>query len=386
MPDQDAELLVHIAAPSRAADDTRYRSLAQAYVDFEPVSRTSLFPAESRQQTHGDGEPANLSSQPVELPSFISSVELSFGSASDNLRSPRVLALPTDNAQQEAAGSWHPPPSVIEDSMPDNNLAMPQFCSPTRILEYYLSGFESNHAMVGDPSSTPLQSSSSRADSEPPQNKRRRSSLMEDPPQGLGRSTSDMGPRQEFVQEQIKTLHSRKLRRSCQSLDGLEIHAPAPPVSCADVEPSMMVTEQLAKLARDADMSRHFVEPRVQTRELRALERGHWYVDCAGWSMNKRQEIWRFLTNYVGAGEAGWGVWCRRDAAFTYLRLFCWGQIVGHMYLMLYLATKRDILYMRVSWIGADGQDVITMPARKRSSSSAKGKGKVDVMVAAMDK
>ncbi len=40
--------------------------------------------------------------------------------------------------------SWQPPPSVVNDSMPNNDLTLPQFCSPTRILEYYLSGLESS--------------------------------------------------------------------------------------------------------------------------------------------------------------------------------------------------------------------------------------------------
>src|SRR3954447_6300181 len=36
---RDVEILAHITAPSRGSDDARYRTLAQAYLDFECVER-----------------------------------------------------------------------------------------------------------------------------------------------------------------------------------------------------------------------------------------------------------------------------------------------------------------------------------------------------------
>ena len=42
----ETEILVHIAAPARAADDTNYRALAAAYLDFEPTSQTCVVAGE----------------------------------------------------------------------------------------------------------------------------------------------------------------------------------------------------------------------------------------------------------------------------------------------------------------------------------------------------
>ena len=174
-----------------------------------------------------------------------------------------------------------------------------------------------------------------------------------------------MGPRQARAKAQIATQELLKLPKPRVSADGLEIYAPDPPVSCGDMEPSTMLTDRLAKLARDLSIEKRFI-PKSRSRALRPLERGHWLIDCTGWSKNRREAVWVFLTNYIGTGAAGWGVWCRRNEAFTLIRLYCWAQIIGHMYLVFYLASEREILYTNAKWIGSDGEDVIVMPVKQR--------------------
>ncbi len=77
-----------------------------------------------------------------------------------------------------------------------------------------------------------------------------------------------------------------------QSSDGLEIYAPEPPVSCSYIEPSMVVTERLAKLARRPGRSRSGSSLPHKHRELRPFERGHWLVDCTNWGEDKRKIVW----------------------------------------------------------------------------------------------
>jgi hypothetical protein len=124
-----------------------------------------------------------------------------------------------------------------------------------------------------------------------------------------------------------------------------------------------VITPRLEKLARDVKLEMRFEQRKKQTRELRPFERGYWLVDCSGWSSEDRFMTWGFLTNYIENGEAGWGIWCRRDEAYKWIRLYCWGCVAGHMYLLLWLASKRQLNYTAVHWITA-GETVITMEQR----------------------
>jgi hypothetical protein len=558
------EILVHIAAPSRAADDTDYRTLASAYLNFTAARRTQVTVGRESSSDAGDRNDGEEELPPTQTDdpgtsagrreNALDSPNLSFRSVFNNLNSPNLRPVKDGLAevQESQHGSWQPPPGVIPDSLPDNNLAMPQYCTPTRILEHFLSGLESSQSdlspltqrslrrgalqgsgdvrgssqdsaaasptkqrdipqsggygesqtrdaqtelpppsggvredvtdsqvshthdvqqtrrasppifppasvdesrisetrcvrQTGQASSPPIPPSapredeshisetryaesslqptkdtharsavvpqtqvagnkryrdtvpaaaaatseeasttssyssqqimgltlsaarevipSSRGESEPPPAKRLRSSAVDCPEPGkqLARSSSDIGPRQ----EKAKT-HRMKARvqlSHIHNLDTLEIRSPEPPVGCRDLEPADVVTDVLAKLARDLNLQKRF-KPESQSRQLRPFERGYWLVDCTTWETALKQSSWGFLTDYLAKGAAGWGIWCRRDEAFTYMRLYCWGCVVGHMYLVLYLMSKRKLLYTGAEWIAADGKAVVVMGAK----------------------
>jgi hypothetical protein len=124
-----------------------------------------------------------------------------------------------------------------------------------------------------------------------------------------------------------------------------------------------MITDVLTSLARELNLEKRF-KPESQARDLRPFERGYWLVDCASWDLDLKRSAWRFLTDYLGKGAAGWGTSCRRDRDFSWIRLYCWGCVVGHMYLVVYLMSRRKVLYTGTSWVGADGRKVVVMGAR----------------------
>ena len=128
-----------------------------------------------------------------------------------------------------------------------------------------------------------------------------------------------------------------------------------------------LITPVLAKLATDLNLPKRF-RPSLQTRKLRPYERGYWLVDCTSWDRELKESCWLFLADYLGSGAAGWGVWCTRDEGFTRLRTYCWGAVVGHLYLLLYIISKREVLYTgTVVWVDGDGEVVIKVDARSRS-------------------
>ncbi|KAI8632087.1 hypothetical protein F5Y19DRAFT_385166 [Xylariaceae sp. FL1651] len=163
----DVEILVHIGAQSRAADDTRYRSLAAAYLAFEPTETAPLFPQSAFGDSSKDGEhgPDTQASQyPVAEDSESSlmlsndgigsfrSPQASFRSVVDNADSPQTRLgsgklLSHANHEHTPApatqASWQTPPSIVQDSHPMNHTTFTSLTSPTRVLENYLQHFES---------------------------------------------------------------------------------------------------------------------------------------------------------------------------------------------------------------------------------------------------
>lgn len=431
----ETEILVHVAAPARAADDTKYRALAAAYLEFEPTTRISVAHGASEVDGQGvsqDMEGTGKMSSQVEdgfqsTPNFgeIHSPMLSFKSVTNNLRSPR-LRQPDERNMPETQPSWQPPPSVVEDSMPDNDFALAQYCTPTRLLEHYTSALGSTQLnssptpgriqsqtppVSGQPprrspspefsrnsggqyqssyevsrtvipltpagnykrpwptpptssaiveetriaSSQPGEATSSfRSESEPPLLKRPRTSKDPEPSKPLIRSASDMGPQTQRAKPNVPY----------QPIPGhLEILSPAPLTSQRELVPEDMITDVLARLARELDLSKRY-KPEFQARDLRPFERGYWLVDCSSWEPELKRSAWGFLTDYLGKGVTGWGTSCKRDRDFTWIRLYCWGCVTGHMYLVLYLMSKRRVLYTGTRWVGADGRDVVVMGAR----------------------
>lgn len=127
----EAEILVHIIAPSTSKDDTLYRTFATAYLNFEPGETVAL-PEDTR------------STYPAPPSAVLDSPQASFQSVWDNVR-PRAAQPHSQrsgrNSSQhgkESQGSWVQPPSEVADSMPDNDIRIEGFTTPTRIMQYFL--------------------------------------------------------------------------------------------------------------------------------------------------------------------------------------------------------------------------------------------------------
>jgi hypothetical protein len=138
----------------------------------------------------------------------------------------------------------------------------------------------------------------------------------------------------------------------------LEIRPPSPSVGVKDVKPADLVSGKFAKLALDLG-SRY--RPTV-TRDIDPFERGYWLLDCEDWNPAARFDAWVFLGNYLKSGLAGWGTWCRRDTTHDWIRLYCWGHVAKHTYLLLYLASGRRVKITGTKWHGADGEVVLEIP------------------------
>ncbi|KFA64440.1 hypothetical protein S40285_01021 [Stachybotrys chlorohalonatus IBT 40285] len=438
----NVEILVHITAPSRAADDVAYRRLAQAYLAFEPAQTVDMPVDEGPDRSSNAAVTGLVQKSPRSgLPNQdtalaqspqLSGPDLSFKSVLDNRQSPRIPAQwcaaaqgveQTQDSCETSQSSWVAPPSQISDSypMPDSRLL---FVSPTRTLQQYLirtgSTLQSRTASSpktkpyrGEdaspsrnrthvPSSVPAPSSDDehhiriRSNTKGPRpvipvtpqlitsTKREiQTKAMEDDnmndvthissslvsqPSTTSSSCADSEPlpskRPKVVTQVTSSIallrsssdsHHFRARAADVVEQTLEIWSPPPPVGIADIESVSLVSEKLDKLSKDLS-SRYRPEAK---RDLDPFERGYWRLDCSDWSPETRLGTWIFLTNYLRSGLAGWGVWCRRDQSHNWLRLYCWGHISKHTYLLLYLASGRYLKHTGAEWVDGEGEVVI---------------------------
>ncbi|KAH6636658.1 hypothetical protein F5144DRAFT_628672 [Chaetomium tenue] len=455
----ETEILVHIAAPARAVDDVRYRTLAAAYLDFEPATHKTIVSGPSApndrlvrlavEDASKSLSQAGGSSQPAATPGFIQSPMLSFQSVTHNFGSPG-LQRPEPEKVAESPSTWVAPPSEVEDSMPRSDSVFAPFCTPTRLLAHYTSTLDTSpiserrqpqtlpvsspsrrkspgqeapreddnsqhqapHEDLGTviprspggepkrrrPPPTPTTSgiieetriessypsqpasvtSSFRAESEPPLPKRPRTS-PQDPSPGkpLTRSVSDIGPQQPNTNTHTHAQTQTPpfpIPPSLPLTTPLTLHSPPPPTNDTPLSPSDLITDVLARLATSLNLAHRF-QPTTQTRPLRPFERGYWLVDCRAWDAALKRSAWAFLAGYLAKGAAGWGTSCTRDEGFAWLRVYCWGGVVGHMYLVLYLMSRRRVLETGAEWVGAEGSAVVVVAARAVRAVSAVEEG-----------
>jgi hypothetical protein len=142
----------------------------------------------------------------------------------------------------------------------------------------------------------------------------------------------------------------------------LEIRPAPPTTSTGDLDPETFITDSLHQLASKMPAARLFC-PIAQMRVLRPMERGYWLLNCESWDIGLRSRCWHFLGDRIAKNLLGWGVWCMRDADHSTMRVYCWGIVVDYIYLLLYLASEGKVKKIGASWIGGDGEAIITMPS-----------------------
>jgi hypothetical protein len=420
----DTEILVHITAHSTAADDKHYRSQAAAFHAFESTTSRPIFAA----IVPRSGDVAHTRPPPGTAPNASGqsqSPQLSFEGVLHNLGSPDLPpAYPQYSQPQSQASvlSWRTPPSVVADSDPDGRAAVTQYTSPTRLFEHLVrspntpsprsrtTGTQSQQLSVPLAPSEVIPDrpahqdaavqASSRSEtrdrtpdgdlwrisagdvdlglgpftsSEPEGTRRSVDRAGSEPLVALGhlsrrdvaaspalaRSSSDTI----FLNEQLSASAQEKATEAARALKLTEVHAPSPAVSCDDLAPEQLLTPNLRALINK--MASRF-KPHSVIRKLDPWERGYWLVECAEWTPVEWKARWYGLTNYIRDSKAGWGISCSRDRDFKWLRLYCWGYVVKHTYLALYVVTQRQLPKARARWVDSQGKTCIVMEVQER--------------------
>ncbi|PYI28706.1 hypothetical protein BP00DRAFT_428120 [Aspergillus indologenus CBS 114.80] len=191
----------------------------------------------------------------------------------------------------------------------------------------------------------------------------------------------------------------------------LKIHPPLPSVSRSPFKTH--ITPTLAMLATRLRSGRTYTPVR-QARDLNPLERGYWFLHITlvpsesspsravphgnpintstTWDLSVFTRFWTFLSDFINKeGRAGWGVWCILEDAQPpsqlqppkpsttdssqalsgaaavetqrlTLKVYTWGEIASHIYLLLFLASERRIRRMGAQWRDGGDEVIIEMP------------------------
>ncbi|EFR02249.1 hypothetical protein MGYG_05251 [Nannizzia gypsea CBS 118893] len=357
----EVEVLVHISAPGTVRDDATYRSHASACLSFEPVTR---IPLTSQADTTAPSS------------SVRDEGETTFGSFTSSW--PCTAEEIQHQAEQLAeSDETSTPPSTV----PESTCASPGFSDEgqedaesdrtdtptfTATPPMTWSGVERNQSPDASPIKPIYISISSETTSSQLQSQSQLSTQEASQP--------SLSQDQEIQwQEQLRF--------------PMEIHPPHPtPSSTARFKTHL--TPALRMLVGHAKLSTRYA-PGYQARALRVCERGYWFVRIplttsdavstagtgvgnsngmggrGGWSVERFMQFWEYLDEYVGSGRAGWGVWCVADMEgdeAVEVRVCTWGEVVGAMYLVLYMASDRAIASLEgVEWRDASEKAVIRM-------------------------
>jgi len=326
--DEDqVEILVHITAPSRGIDDAAYRAFANAYLEFEPEKIHNLEQTPLDEPTNIDHDYADepsIDSQffqeatwsDTQFPSALKSPVASFNSILEN-SSPKLIGLTAGSIYQHASVSSAAPSAPLPSSIgnPGSSLELP-----------------------------PL-----------PRSRRGLHEIAEDQTSSGDLQTPDRTP-------MIPPLPASRVSNTATNPN--EIRPPPPRTSFSSAKKQDFFTNHLSDWVNHSLGAKWWKEEFV-TRKLRDLERGYWLVDYSTWDAGLRKQSWDFLQNEIGNGKLGWAVWCVRAPERNEIRLYCWGGIVQHTYMALYVISKRALKGTGATWHDGDGKAVVIVPPRR---------------------
>ena len=143
--------------------------------------------------------------------------------------------------------------------------------------------------------------------------------------------------------------------------DVLEVRPPPPRSSKKELVPEKLITPSLLQLVEKFPVESLY-QVEKQVREPRPMERGYWLVNSQAWDERLKRSFWNYVAVFVSKGHGGWGLWSVRDEESKFIRVYCWGITVKHVYLFLHISSRNKIKGTGARWIDGKGEEIIIMP------------------------
>lgn len=140
----------------------------------------------------------------------------------------------------------------------------------------------------------------------------------------------------------------------------IDAYPPAPTISI--VRPGILPSQVTKHLAALKIQNPKRFKPATKVRTPKADDRGYWSVECSKWPRKSQHEFWLSMLEHIQSGRLGWGTTLHRESkspqALGHVRLYCWGELVEHMWLLLWLCSDGKIVGCGSRWNDADGNVV----------------------------
>jgi hypothetical protein len=144
----------------------------------------------------------------------------------------------------------------------------------------------------------------------------------------------------------------------------IDAFPPAPKISIE--RPSQLPSQITKHLAAIRARNPKRFQPTRKSDAPKSDNRGYWAVDCSQWSVELQHQFWTAACEHVHSGRLGWGTTLHRQAlspqTLGLVRVYCWAEVVEHIWLLLWLCSKGEIANSGSKWMDAGGGVVYEVP------------------------
>ncbi|XP_014551128.1 hypothetical protein COCVIDRAFT_42519 [Bipolaris victoriae FI3] len=143
----------------------------------------------------------------------------------------------------------------------------------------------------------------------------------------------------------------------------IDVYPPEPKISTE--QPGTLPSQITPQLAALKQQNPKRFKPIRIVNKPKPDDRGYWLISCSHWSAQLQQAFWNNICEQVTSGKLGWGVMLYREGrtsrSLGQVKLYCWGEIVEHTWLVLWLCSEGKVSGSRLQWIDADGNAAFSM-------------------------
>jgi hypothetical protein len=163
---------------------------------------------------------------------------------------------------------------------------------------------------------------------------------------------------------------NKRMKQMLQEINTLplEVFSPKAPVGLGG--PITFVTPILAGFTAKPELCNRWKRASIINRPIKKFEMGHWVIKTRLWASKLQLSFWKDLTRQIVLRQAGISTWCTRAPETDQLgtvKVYCWGEIVEHLYLFLFTISDTGVSSQEVCWL--DGHNEIVVRVRHRQSS-----------------
>jgi hypothetical protein len=147
----------------------------------------------------------------------------------------------------------------------------------------------------------------------------------------------------------------------------LEVFSPKAPIGNSG--PITFVSKTLGKFVALPALHNRWKRASF-SRPVKQFELGYWVIETSSWSLQLQLAFWKELTKHIETRNLGISTWCKRLPKPNQLgtvKVFCWGEIVEHLYLFLLTISDTGVSSQEACWL--DRENKVVVRVRQRQSS-----------------